>query len=247
MNYIAYNEISVYNKYGDYMKKIGIIAAMQEEKNAILDLMNDRETKMINNIEFSIGKIGQSDCVVTESGVGKVNSARVTQLLIDKFDINAIINVGSAGAISNKLNIGDIIIGDKLVQHDFDITAFGHKKGYISNVGEYVESDKEMIKKVKSIINRVDGDINIQIGTIATGDVFCNTVKLKEFIANEFGAIAVEMEGAAIAQVAYLNEIPFIVIRSISDSPNGKNEIDFETYLELASKRCAKIIKAYCE
>ena len=228
------------------MKKIGIIAAMQEEMNAIKQIMENITEKKIYELIFIEGEINQKKCVLVQCGVGKVNSSRVTQILIDNFEIEYIINVGSAGTANNDLDIGDIVIGKTLVQHDFDITAFGHKKGYISNVGENVESDSKLIEKFEKVIAEIENkDYKIKIGTIASGDIFCTESKMKEKINKKFNADAIEMEGAAIAQVCYLDKIPFIIVRSISDSPNGENNITFEKYLELASKRCSSIIKKF--
>lgn len=228
------------------MKKIGIIAAMQEEMNAIKEIMKNITEQQIYELIFIEGKINEKDCVLVQCGVGKVNSSRVTQVLIDKFDIEYIINVGSAGTANNELNIGDIVIGENLVQHDFDITAFGHKKGYISNIGESIKSDIKLIEKLKEVISNIkERDYKVKIGTIASGDIFCTENKMKEKINQKFNADAIEMEGAAIGQVCYLDEIPFIVVRSISDSPNGNNALTFEKYLELASKRCSEIIKRF--
>lgn len=229
------------------MKYIGIIAAMEEEMNAIKKLMNEIKEIDIKNLKFIEGKIKKQDCVLVQCGVGKVNAARTTQLMIDNYEIEEIINVGSAGGLSDKLNVGDIVIGNKIVQYDFDITAFGHKKGYISGVGEYVECDPNLISKIVNIVTETGGNYKVEQGIIATGDRFCNSVELKQTIIKEFNAIAVEMEGGAIAQVAFLNNVPVVIIRSISDSPNGNNEMDFEKYLELASSRCAEIIKKFVE
>ena len=191
-----------------------------------------------------LGKINNKEVVLVECGIGKVNAARTTQNLIDKFNIEYIINVGVAGGLNESLEIGDIVIGKKLVQHDFDITAAGHPKGYISKeLGREFKSNSNLINKCESIINNDLKDTNVKIGTIATGDVFCNKVSLKEEVVKEFGADCIEMEGAAIAQVCTLCNIPFIVIRSISDKPNGHNEIDFNTYLNMSVKRYQNLIK----
>lgn len=228
------------------MKKIGIIAAMQEEMNAIKEIMKDIVEKQIYELIFIEGKLNKKDCVLVQCGVGKVNSSRVTQILIDKFEIEYIINVGSAGTANDELDIGDIVIGKNLAQHDFDITAFGHKKGYISNVGENIKSDSKLIEKFRKVITEIsDKNYKVKIGTIASGDIFCTENTMKEKINKKFNADAIEMEGAAIAQVCYLDKIPFIVVRSISDSPNGNNNITFEKYLELASKRCSDLIKKF--
>lgn len=230
------------------MKTCGIITAMQEEKQEIENIMENIEKIEIYNLSFIKGEVNNSKVVLVESGVGKVNAARTTQILIDNFNIEAVINVGSAGAANNKLNIGDIVIGKSLVQHDFDITAFGHPKGYISNAGQYFNSDNQLIEQMKKAIKKLDNiDFNILIGRIASGDIFCTDMNMKEKIRNKFEADAIEMEGAAIAQVCQLDNIPFIVVRGISDSPNGNNNITFEKYLEKASQRCAQIIEKFFE
>lgn len=228
------------------MKKYGIIAAMQEEMQEIENIMTEKENKKIYELDFIKGKINDTEIVLVKSGVGKVNAARTTQILINNFDIDAIINVGTAGSANDELDIGDIVIGCELVQHDFDATAFGRPKGYISNVGQYVESDKILIQKMKDTISKIQyTEFKIKIGIIASGDIFCTELKMKEKIRTKFNADAIEMEGAAIAQVCKLDNIPFIIIRSISDKPNGNNSITFEQFLEKASKRCAMIIKEF--
>ena len=228
------------------MSKIGIIVAMQEELEEVLKIMSDIEEKEIYGISFVDGKIEKEKVVVVKSGVGKVNAARTTQILIDKLDVTKVINVGSAGALNPSLNIGDIVIANKLIQHDFDITAFNHKKGYITGVGDYIYCDENLINKLKKAENKLgDKAYNIRTGTIASGDIFCTEINMKNKIYSKFNADCVEMEGAAIAQVCYLDKIPFIVIRSISDSPNGNNAIVFDEFVKLASKRCASILKEF--
>lgn len=228
------------------MNTIGIIAAMQEEMNEIKKIMNNVQEKTIYELKFYEGTINNKNIVLVESGVGKVNAARTTQVLIDNYKIDAVINVGSAGSANQELQIGDIVIGKTLVQHDFDITAFGHPKGYISNVGEKIKSDENLIKSMEQTIENLQNkEFKIKIGTIASGDIFCTEPKMKEKIRDKFNADAIEMEGAAIAQVCKLDNMPILVIRSISDSPNGNNNITFEQYLETASKRCAEILSQF--
>lgn len=228
------------------MNTIGIIAAMQEEMNEIKKIMNNVQEKNIYELKFYEGTINNKNIVLVESGVGKVNAARTTQVLIDNYKIDAVINVGSAGSANQELQIGDIVIGKTLVQHDFDITAFGHPKGYISNVGERIKSDENLIKSMEQTIENLQNkEFKIKIGTIASGDIFCTEPKMKEKIRDKFNADAIEMEGAAIAQVCKLDNVPVLVIRSISDSPNGNNNITFEQYLETASKRCAEILSQF--
>ena len=228
------------------MSKIGIIVAMEEELESILDIMDNIEEKEIYGLTFKTGQIEKNKIVVVKCGVGKVNAARVTQILIDTFNVKSVINVGAAGALNPFLNIGDIVIGEKLIQHDFDITAFDHDKGYITGVGDYIYSDSKLIEKFENAANNLkEKDYKIKKGIIATGDIFCTDIEMKNKIFSKFDADCVEMEGAAIAQVCYLDKIPFIVIRSISDSPNGNNEIDFDKFVELASKRCANILREF--
>ena len=224
----------------------GIIAAMQEEMKEIKKIMQNIENKEIYELNFFKGTISDKNVVLVEAGVGKVNAARVTQILIDNFKVEGIINVGSAGSCNDELEIGDIVIGKKLVQNDFDITEFGHQKGFISNVGQFVESNEQLIVKIEETIKRIkDKDFKIKVGTIASGDIFCTESKMKEKIRNKFNADCIEMEGSAIAQVCKLDKIPFLVVRSISDKPNGQNEITFDKFLEKASRRCAYIINEF--
>ena len=227
------------------MKYIGIVVAMDEEREEILELMTNVQVKQIYNLRFLTGKINNRDCILIKSGVGKVNAARTTQIMIDNYDIEYVVNVGTAGAIDNDLNVTDVVIGEKIAQHDFDITAFGHEKGYITGVGKYVYSDERLINKCKKVMEDIDKDnsFNIKVGAIASGDVFCTDPKLASNIYEEFNASCVEMEGAAIGQICALDNVPFIVIRSISDSPNGNNNIDFDAYLDIASKRGANFLQ----
>lgn len=228
------------------MVEYGIMAAMEEEMVEIKSKMKEISEEKVRDLNFIKGKIHNTEIILVQCGVGKVNAARVTQILIDKYNVGAVINVGAAGSANDELNIGDIVIGSRLVQHDFDITAFGHEKGYITKFGVFVESNKELIDKMKKVMERVShNEFKIKIGTIASGDIFCTDLKMKNKIREKFNAEAIEMEGAAVAQVCKLNNTPFIIIRSISDSPNGNNNITFVEFLELASKRCADILEEY--
>lgn len=223
---------------------IGIIVAVEEELNAILSCVKETNVEEKFGMKFYLGKFNSSDkeCVITLSGVGKVNSARTTQLLIDLFSPEFIMNIGVAGGISDKAKIGDIIIGEKLVQYDFDLTAFGREKGELSGgLGKYMFSDKELTIKAYNILSQ-DKEINGVLGTIASGDRFVTDKKISREINEEFGADCVEMEGASIAQVCFLCQVPFIVIRSISDSPNDNNKIDYDSFIEMASKNVAKFV-----
>lgn len=219
------------------MKKIGIIFAMNKELQELLKYLEIKNEYLIFDLKFYEGTINDIECVLVESGVGKVNAARCTQILIDNMKVEYIFNIGVAGGISDKLNVCNIVIGKRLVQHDFDITAFNHQKGYIPNVGVFIESDEYLVNLATSCIDT--SDYNILTGTIASGDIFCTEKWMSEKINKKFDALCVEMEGASIAQVCYLSHIPFLIIRSISDTPNNNNVITYEKFLEKSSQNVA--------
>ena len=226
--------------------KNGIIAAEQEEFEAILNIAKVEERKEIYELNFVKCKIKDKICVLVKSGVGKVNAARATQILIDNFKPDYIVNVGVAGGLNPMLSIGDIVIGETLVQHDFDITAFGHAKGYIPGVGEKIYADDYLVKKIEEAIgNQEEKVYKYEKGVIASGDIFCTAIPMRDKIYAKFNAECVEMEGAAIGQVCSLCNVPFVVIRSISDTPNGENEVTYEKFIKLASERCANILKDF--
>ena len=227
------------------MKYIGIIAAMSEEIASIEKLMSDIIVKNIYDLEFTLGRIHSKNVVLVKSGVGKVNAARTTQILIDNFDLEYVINVGTAGGLNEEIEIGDVVIAEKLVQHDFDVTAGGHEKGYISDTGRFFYSEEVLVDKSKRIIEDMNEEFKAITGLIATGDIFVQDIKVKDRIKEEYNSYCTEMEGAAIAQVCYLDRIPFIVIRSISDKPTGNNSVDFEKFLELACERYSKFIDIF--
>lgn len=230
------------------MKYIGIVVAMDEEREEILELMTNVQVKQIYNLRFLTGKINNRDCILIKSGVGKVNAARTTQVLLDNFEVEFVINAGAAGAVNYLLNIGDIVIAKHVVQHDFDITAFGHSKGYITGVGDKVQCDLGLVSAFENMLkNLPELSYNIKLGIVASGDIFCTSIDMKNKINSKFNADVVDMECAAVGQVCYLDNIPFISIRCISDVPDGQNEKTFDDNLKLASKRCAKLIYDFCK
>lgn len=214
---------------------IGIITAEEKELIEVKKIMENVIEKQIFEKIFYIGEIEKKRVVVVKSNVGKVNSARVCQMMIDNFDIKLVINVGTAGSVNNKLDIGDIVVAEKLVQYDFDVTPFGRKLGEIENIGEYIEVKKDLL----SLFN----DMNVHVGCISSGDKFIVNNEEKSNIKNIFGALCIEMEGASIAQVCLLDEIPFLVIRSITDKQDGSAKVEFEEFLESSSKKVAQVLK----
>ena len=217
------------------MKKIGIIFAMEEELKELLKFLKITKEYNIFDLKFYEGTIHNVKCILVKSGVGKVNAARTTQILIDNINVDYIFNIGVAGGVSELLNVGDIVIGESLVQHDFDITAFDHEKGYIPEIGVYIKSD-EYLYTIANNVLRENNKINILSGVIASGDIFCTEISMGQKINQKFNALCVEMEGASIAQICHLCHIPFLVLRSISDTPNNNNVITYEEFLEKSSK-----------
>ena len=221
------------------MKRVGIIFAMEEELVALKEYLKLEKEYNIFNLTFYEGTINGVECVLVESGVGKVNAARTTQILIDNIKVDYIFNIGVAGGVDESLCVGDIVLGEKLVQHDFDITAFNHEKGYIPSVGVYINTDTYLLTLADSVLKSME-DVSFKRGIIASGDIFCTEVKMSQKINTKFNALCVEMEGASIAQVCYLSHIPFLIIRSISDVPNNDNVVTYEEFLESSCKVVAK-------
>ena len=217
---------------------IGIIFAMKEELSSFLKDKEIIEIKEIYELKFYKLKTNLKEIIVVESGVGKVNSARTTQVLIDYFKPDLIINVGVAGGLTNSINVLDIVIGERLVQYDFDITEFNHPKGYIPKIGDYIETNKDLVNKIYNL--GISLNINIYKGIIASGDKFITNINDRKQINNDYNAICCEMEGASIAQVCKLCNIPFIVIRSISDNIEKNSYLDHEEFLE---ESCLEISK----
>lgn len=222
------------------MKKIGIIFAMDEELRELKKYIKITKSYNIFDLKIYEGTINNNICILVESGVGKVNAARCTQILIDKLETDYIFNIGVAGGISDNLIVGDVILGEKLVQHDFDITAFNHEKGYIPNTGVYINSNDYLLNLSEEVLSK--NNIKYHKGIVASGDIFCTDYMMSKKINNKFNALCVEMEGAAIAQVCYLSKVPFLIIRSISDVPNNENVKDYEEFLEESSKKVADIM-----
>ena len=214
---------------------IGVICAEEKELIEVKKIMTQIKERYIYEKTFYIGNIENKEVVLVKSNVGKVNSARVCQMLIDKFNVELVINVGTAGSVDNSLEIGDVVVATELVQYDFDVTPFGRKLGEIENIGESIKVDNKLL-------NLFNG-MNVRKGIIASGDKFIINIDEKDNVRNIFKALCIEMEGASIAQTCFLDKIPFLVIRSITDKLDGSSKVDFETFLETSSKAAANILK----
>ncbi|MBQ4591734.1 MAG: 5'-methylthioadenosine/adenosylhomocysteine nucleosidase [Clostridia bacterium] len=221
--------------------KLGIIAAMKIEAELIEAAMTDIVRETCGSIEFCLGKIGSTDIVLAVCGIGKVFAAICAQTMIVKYAPDAVINTGVGGTLTKKLSVGDVAVSSAMVQHDMDTSALGDPVGLISgpNIIE-IPADAALAEKISAIVK--DMGINTVKGTIATGDQFIAKQETKDRIVSRFGAIACEMEGAAIGQVCYVNKVPFAVIRAISDDADSGACDDYPTFAKMAAKNSAKAV-----
>ncbi len=223
---------------------IGIIAAMSIEAEGIEKAMTDTDKKEIGGISFVSGNLCGCRAVVSVCGEGKVNAAMCTQIMIDKYDIQAVINTGVAGGLAEGLEIGDIVVADSVVQHDMDMSPLGHPVGYICGVeGIYINCDD----KLKDLLYKCvcDNKINCQRGVVASGDQFISSDEKKMWLKKTFNAAACEMEGGAIGQVCIRNNVPFAVLRAISDGGDNSANLSFPEFAALAAKNSIKVIKQF--
>ena len=221
---------------------IGIIGAMAPEVQAIESLLENKTVKNIGSIAFVEGKINGKDVVVAQCGIGKVFAALCAEAMILNYKLEYILNVGVAGTLSDKISVGSIAISRSLIQHDMDTSPLGDPVGMISGINIIeIPANKGVVWKVEEAVKNLG--INYEIGIIASGDQFINDGKKKEYIKSTFGAIACEMEGAAVAQVAYVNKVPFCVIRAISDSADGSSHVEYAEFLKDAIENTKKVIK----
>lgn len=226
------------------MRRIGIIGAMADEVAGLKELMQDIEITRKASMEFYAGTLEGKNVVVVQSGIGKVNAAVCTQILADDFQTEVVINTGIAGSLNNDINIGDIVISTDLVHHDMNAVAFGYKKGQIPQMEQFsFQSDEALRHLAAEACRELNPDIQVFEGRIASGDQFVADQTVKDFIVDEFGAYAVEMEGAAIAQAAVLNHIPFLVIRAISDKADGSAHVDYPAFEKLAIQHSVKLTR----
>ena len=224
------------------MKTIGIIGAMEEEIISIKEKMDIISAKNIVGVDFYMGKMNGTSIILVRSGIGKVNAAICVQALVDLYAVDYVINVGVAGALSKDLDIGDIVVSTDLVQHDMDTSAFGDPLGTIPRMAEsFFPADPEL-QKIALTAGETIG-AKMVTGRIASGDCFVSDNARKQKIQSLFKAQCVEMEGAAIAHACYLNKIPFVVIRAISDRADDAANTSFEKFVVQAAKNSSAIVE----
>lgn len=226
------------------MNKIGIIGAMEEEVARLKEELENIKIEKKAGMEFYEGTYAGKKLVVVRSGIGKVNAGICTQILADDFNVEAVINTGIAGGLNAQIEIGDIVISTDAVQHDMDATGFGYKVGEIPRMKESVfTANEELVKLASSVCKEVNPDINTLTGRVVTGDQFISNKEKKEWLLSTFDGYCAEMEGAAIAQAATLNEIPFVIIRSISDKADNTACEDYPQFEKRAIEHAVNLVK----
>ena len=221
---------------------IGIIGAMQQEVAILKELIEVQKTLKIMHVEFTIGTLHGKEVVLLESGIGKVNVAIATTLLLEKFSINYVINTGSAGGIKSDAEVGDVVISESVAYHDVDVTGFGrYAWGQVPGMPAVFESDKKLISKVEDVLETAD--VRHFKGQIVTGDAFVNRpdqlAKIKE---NFSDAVALEMEAAAVAQVCHIANVPFVVVRALSDIAGKESHLSFDEFLPKAALASSQMV-----
>ncbi len=228
------------------MNKVGIIGAMEVEVETLKkDMEIVREVKKAG-MQFCEGRLCGQEVVVVRSGIGKVNAAVCTQILIDDFQVNAVVNTGIAGSLKAEINIGDMVISTDLVHHDMDATGFGYPVGQIPQMDAFsFAADEKLAELAKKACEDVNPEIEVFRGRIVSGDQFISDKAVKENISKNFDGFCTEMEGAAIAQAAFLNEVPFVVIRAISDKADDSATMDYPAFEKLAIEHSVKLTERF--
>ncbi|MDD6794492.1 MAG: 5'-methylthioadenosine/adenosylhomocysteine nucleosidase [Clostridiaceae bacterium] len=222
---------------------LGIIAAMNEELEILLSEMSLESRTVKANMTFNKGTLWGQNVIAVVCGIGKVNAAICTQILASEYKVDKVINVGVAGGVGKEIYPGDIVIADNLVEHDMDTTAFGDPHGQIPRLDTFdFKCDKGLIEAARKACENI-GDIKTSVGRIVSGDVFVADIEKIKWLEKEFHALSCEMEGASIAHTCYLNKIPFVVIRSISDNANNGAHMDYEKFVPIAVKNSTALLK----
>lgn len=221
---------------------IGIIGAMDEEVELLLAGMNGSETVEKAGVRYHKGTFHGKNVIVCKSGVGKVNAAVTTQILIGFFGVSKVLFTGVAGAVHPELNIGDIVISSECLQHDMDVTALGFERGVIPYQEVSVfQADKALVALAEKACSAL-GEVNFRVGRVLSGDQFIASVEQVSWFYEHLQGACVEMEGAAVAQVCYMNGVPFVVIRSMSDKADGSAHANFAEFTVASSRRSHAIL-----
>ena len=226
------------------MKKIGIIGAMELEVEALKEQMDVKNIVEKASMKFYEGTLRGKDVVIVQCGIGKVNAGICVQILADLFQVDAVINTGVAGSLRAEINIGDIVVSTDACEHDMDVTALGYKKGIIPQMKEsFFKADRQLVEAAIEVCREVNPDINVYEGRVLSGDQFISGEEIKNMLIDLFDGSCTEMEGAAIAHAAFLNEIPYVVIRAISDKADGSAHMDYPEFERAAAAHSAKLVE----
>ncbi|BDX04316.1 MAG: 5'-methylthioadenosine/S-adenosylhomocysteine nucleosidase [Marinomonas sp.] len=225
------------------MSVIGLIGAMDEEVAVIKAWMTDVREQSIAGCDFFVGQFEGKDVVLLKSGIGKVNAAVSTTLLLSEFTPEYVINIGSAGGFDPDLQVGDVVISDQVVHHDVDVTAFGYAMGQVPNMPATFSADPQLVEQAKHALLSVT-QVQAKVGLIGTGDSFMNDPVRVDAVRTIFpDLVAVEMEAAAVAQVCFKFGTPFVVVRSLSDIAGKESPKSFEEYLKVAAENSSLMIQ----
>ena len=226
------------------MKKIGIIGAMELEVEALKEQMDVKNIVEKASMKFYEGTLRGKDVVIVQCGIGKVNAGICVQILADLFQVDAVINTGVAGSLRAEINIGDIVVSTDACEHDMDVTALGYKKGIIPQMKEsFFKADRQLVEAAIEVCREVNPDINVYEGRVLSGDQFISGEEIKNKLIDLFDGSCTEKEGAAIAHAAFLNEIPYVVIRAISDKADGSAHMDYPEFERAAAAHSAKLVE----
>lgn len=224
---------------------LGIIGAMKDEVAQLKEAMLGVEISIIAGMEFYKGIIGGKETVVVQSGIGKVNAAVCAQALIDRYGVDGIVNTGIAGSLKAEINIGDMVLSTDAVQHDVDATIFGDPAGQIPNMEVFsFAADERLRSLAKQCCRQVNPELGVFEGRVVSGDQFVSSREKKEWLEETFGGYCTEMEGAAIAHAAYLNQVPFLIIRAISDKADDSAQMDYPEFERQAILHSTRLTKA---
>ncbi|MGI6230381.1 MAG: 5'-methylthioadenosine/adenosylhomocysteine nucleosidase [Tractidigestivibacter sp.] len=228
--------------------RVGIIGAMDVEVALLKSALKDPSTLTVANMDFVSGKLGSTDVVVVKCGVGKVDAGICVQVLVDRLGVTRVINTGVAGSLDASLDVGDLVVSRDLCYHDVDATIFGYKPGEVPGLKRrFFEADQTLVEAALAAAHEVAPEVNAVEGRVVSGDQFISTDDDKRRLAAQFGGMCCEMEGAAVAQAAWLNNVPFVVVRAISDKVGSTTPVEYAVFEEKAAHHCAAIVQRMVE
>lgn len=228
------------------IKKIGIIGAMEEEVEALRAKLVNPQKMTKASMDFYSGTMHGMDVVIVRSGIGKVNAGICTQILADVYQVDAVMNTGIAGSLKAEIDIGDVVISTDTIQHDMDATGFGYEPGIIPRMEtSCFQADPKLVELAAVACREAVPEIHVFTGRVVSGDQFVSDKAVKDRIAAQFGGMCTEMEGAAIAQAAYLNRIPFVIIRAISDKADDSATVDYPTFERQAIAHSVALVENF--